>query len=670
MRRATGAGESDHGWLVELAGVCRLFEGDDGAGVVALDDVSVRIGLGEFVCITGASGSGKSTLLNILGCLDRPTAGEYRIANRDVGTLSVDGLARLRREMFGFLFQAPNLLDCETIEGNVALPASYAGMPRAMRRRRARCLLDQLGIDRRIGNSAKELSGGEQQRVAIARAMINDPPVLLADEPTGALDSAQGSELMAHLQSMAKRGSAVIVASHDPFVAARAGRRIELRDGRVVADSGSGLADQPGPQFRNVAHEVPSSVSSCLTALRSGFVSLTRRTPTRSRSALAILSTALGIWSAITLLSIAQGTFQEYRKSIGSLGADQITVTGLARGGGIDVSPEDARAIKDNVANVRAAVAGLQGRLEIRYGENAAEADITAGGIRAGGLPTFRYMEYSIGQGGFLESRDNEQAAHVVVLSADLCRTLFPLGTSPVGEFVLVDGTPFLVKGVLAPHPIMQLPVYQEASSFRPAPMVDVNAFVPYNTARGLGWPTLGSYLDVFALETDGLDELARNVRDMLYRRHGRAPLNLLVHSDLIGVWEQAERQQSVVLGGVAVIVLLTSGLGVTGSMLASFNMRRREVGIRLANGARPRDILWQCQAESVMVAAAGGVVGTLLPFLSDSAIEAVADVSVAYASWFTPVALGSALLVGLIFGAVPAYRSARLEATLALMAE
>ena len=224
--------------LIELCGVDRTFDDESGSQVEALVDVTLRIDAGEFVCITGPSGSGKSTLLNILGCLDRPTQGEYRFDGSNVASLDDDGLAAIRRQAFGFVFQSYNLLDSATARQNVELPATYAALPTTRRRERAKELLQSFGMVRRSDHRPAELSGGEQQRVAIARALMNGGRVILADEPTGALDSEQGEAIMVLLADLAKRGHTVVVVSHDPAVAACARRRVELRDGRVVEDSG------------------------------------------------------------------------------------------------------------------------------------------------------------------------------------------------------------------------------------------------------------------------------------------------------------------------------------------------------------------------------------------------------------------------------------------------
>ena len=231
--------------LIELRGVGRVFEDEGGARIRVLSDVTLTIEAGELVCVTGPSGSGKSTLLNIIGCLDRPTAGEYCFDGRDVAVLDADELARLRCDEFGFVFQAFNLLESGTSQRNVELPARYLGLEARPARERARKLLESLGLGERLDHRPTELSGGEQQRTSIARALMNGGRVILADEPTGALDSAQGEEVVSLLKGLAERGHTVVIVSHDAAIAAGADRRIALSDGHVVADSGAAASESP-----------------------------------------------------------------------------------------------------------------------------------------------------------------------------------------------------------------------------------------------------------------------------------------------------------------------------------------------------------------------------------------------------------------------------------------
>ena len=226
-----------HAPLIELHKVTRTFDGDSGSRANGLVDISLRINAGEFVCITGPSGSGKSTLLNIIGCLDRLTTGSYWFGGQDISGFTGDGLARLRRRAFGFVFQESNLLESANAQDNVELPMAYTMLDRRHRRDRARQLLTILGLGDRMAHLPSELSGGEQQRVSIARALANGAPVVIADEPTGALNTEQGNEVMVLLKELAERGHAIVVASHDPATVAQATRIIELRDGRLVRDS-------------------------------------------------------------------------------------------------------------------------------------------------------------------------------------------------------------------------------------------------------------------------------------------------------------------------------------------------------------------------------------------------------------------------------------------------
>ncbi len=215
----------------QLAKTYRLGQVD----VAALRGVDVDVGAGEFIAITGPSGSGKSTLMHILGCLDTPTAGTYHLDGEDVSGLSGKRLAQVRNRKVGFVFQTFNLMPRLTVEENVALPLKYrGGVPRSERRARALRLLERLGLAPRVGHRPDELSGGERQRVAIARALVGEPAILMADEPTGNLDSASGAEVMQTFKELHGAGHTIVLVTHDPNVAARAERIIHMSDGRVV----------------------------------------------------------------------------------------------------------------------------------------------------------------------------------------------------------------------------------------------------------------------------------------------------------------------------------------------------------------------------------------------------------------------------------------------------
>lgn len=202
-----------------------------------LHGITLDIRAGEFVAIKGASGSGKSTLMNILGCLDSPSGGEYLLDGEDVSTLDADELAALRRRTFGFVFQSYNLIATSTAQENVEVPAIYAGMPAAERHERAAELLGSLKLGDRLDHRPNQLSGGQQQRVSIARALMNGGRIILADEPTGALDSQSGEDVMALLRSMHEQGNTIIVITHAREVAERADRLIEIRDGQILSDT-------------------------------------------------------------------------------------------------------------------------------------------------------------------------------------------------------------------------------------------------------------------------------------------------------------------------------------------------------------------------------------------------------------------------------------------------
>jgi putative ABC transport system ATP-binding protein len=222
--------------LIETRDLARHYTLGDQV-VTALAGVSVDVESGEFVAVMGPSGSGKSTFMNLVGCLDRPTAGRYVLDGEEISALGADGLATIRNRKIGFVFQQFNLLDRQDALANVELPMVYAGLARRERRRRAQEALERVGLGERVHHLPTQLSGGQQQRVAIARALVNQPKVLLADEPTGALDSRTSLEIMALFQDLNRQGVTVLIVTHEPDVAAFAGRVVRFRDGRVVSDA-------------------------------------------------------------------------------------------------------------------------------------------------------------------------------------------------------------------------------------------------------------------------------------------------------------------------------------------------------------------------------------------------------------------------------------------------
>ena len=657
--------------LIELAGVGRVYRrsGARGRGVAtrALSDVTLTIERGEFVAVMGPSGSGKSTLMNILGCLDRPTAGAYRFRGRDVGRLHPDELAALRRESFGFVFQSYNLIGSATARENVELPSAYAGLRRMQRADRAEYLLRAFGLGARLKHRPRALSGGEQQRVAIARALMNGGRLILADEPTGALDSKNGEDVLGVLADLAASGHTVIVITHDPDVADWAERRIELLDGRVVADRKTPVrprADtepdwESGTRFAESGEvNAPSALARTAEALQSTFASLRANLlrGSRLRTALTVLSVTVGVWSVVAMLSVVQGGYRAGVETVSRAGADAMSIRpGLPfpdrRSTPVRLTADDAEAIA-RLDNVRGVLPHLGGRRVLRHGDRQTEAS-----VQAATPDLLAIRGWTLARGVFLTERDSDRNEPVVVIGAKIRDELFPTGGA-LGGRVLIGGTPFLVKGVLVRFARQG----SVAADYR-----DREVLVPLGTARTLlfGRSALDS-ITVHTADPKRLGETARAVGDLLSRRHGHR--GFMVDADIglrIG-FTTVERLLSALIGAVGAISLFVGGMGVTSVMLVSVAERTREIGIRMATGARRRDILRQFLLEAVAVTIAGGVLGTALGFASRFAFEAF-DVPAGLSPWFVAAALGCAVGTGLAAGIVPARRAAGLDPVAAL---
>ena len=644
-----------------------MFEGGDGGEPVrALDGVSLSIHAGEFVCITGQSGSGKSTLAHILGCLDRPTGGTYRFRGRDVCRLHGDELARLRRDWFGFVFQSYHLIDTASAHENVALPAIYKAAGGPARNKRSLALLDSLGMGGKTECRPAELSGGEQQRVAIARALMNGGRVILADEPTGALDSARGDEVIAVLRGLAQGGRTVVIVSHDRTVAEQASRRIELRDGRVVADSdpcptaAAGGLPAAMPDFPRRTATVPSVVGSAFQAIR--------RRP--FHSALNVLSASLGIAFATTLSVLVEGAFDRAARNVASLGAEIVTVSGRIEG--IRLTLDDAAAIRSEVANVRHVVARHWETVTVQHGEKSIEVNMAA--VGESGLPRVLGEAYAIEAGSYLTDRDIEEGPQLVVLSRRLRNALFRPDTDPIGETLIVKGVPFLVKGILRAHSVESRANRREHWDWK--------LYMPLTAYIAVfGSPQEGMGLQVYTADPDRAYETGKRISDLVARRHGARPY-IHVHAEDLALWRTVKGVGYLVLVCVVAIALTFCGWSIMAVMLASVTQRKQEIGIRLAVGARGRDIARQFFAEATVTSLVGAVLGWLMGVALGLAISAAfaseppqvpqptarLELPAAFAVWMAPATLFYAVAMGVLSAIVPARRAAKLDPVRVLM--
>ena len=652
--------------LIDLQGVSRAYDGDGGEPVWALRDVTLGIGQGEFVCLAGPSGSGKSTLLNIIGCLDRSTAGAYRFAGADTAGLDADGRAALRRDSIGFVFQGAHLLDAETARANVTLPAAYRGLGRDAADERADELLRELDLGDKADARAGDLSGGERQRVAIARALMNGPRVVLADEPTSALDAAHSDEVLDALAALPQRGHTVVVASHDAAVRARAERTVELQGGLVVADSGpvGGRGEQaPAPAPAPAVVSAPLRVAR---AAREAARALLRRP---LPSGLATLSVALGAACVIATLGMAIGAYDGSTAAMGRMGMDEIYANGSWPGPSIRVTPEDAQAIAA-LPTVRRAEMQSDWDVTLRRGDKQLEK--TVYGVGGVFPPQFMWMDYTVANGAPLRPEDDTLRSRVVVISAPVRDALFGEDASAVGETLWVNDHAFTVKGVYAPHPIFSQAMYRERGQ------IDYRIRAPFSAMRDLfgdhDIEDFALHVKAQAADPSQVQAAAAAIRDLLIRRHGLSDpekVQVQVQDYVSGPYWAMVHNRLALVGALAAVAFLAGGCVTTVVMLAAVRGRSAEIALRMALGARRRDVGWQFVAESSLMAAIGGLAGAALGLATVWVVGTWFDFrQITYEAWFVPAAICCAVAVGLAAGIVPARRASGLDPAAVLAEE
>ncbi|WP_426182341.1 MacB family efflux pump subunit [Pseudomonas sp. TWRC1-2] len=653
--------------LIELKNIRKSYGGGDSPQVDVLRGIDLSIHAGEFVAIVGASGSGKSTLMNILGCLDRPTEGDYLFAGENVAHLDSDELAWLRREAFGFVFQGYHLIPSGSAQENVEMPAIYAGISAAERHARAKALLTRLGLADRTGNRPHQLSGGQQQRVSIARALMNGGHIILADEPTGALDSHSGAEVMALLDELAGQGHVVILITHDREVAARANRIIEIRDGLIISDSATRDTHVPATAHSGALQAVDlrqrladgaehngawkaELVDAVQAAWRVMWIN-------RFRTALTLLGIIIGVASVVVMLAVGEGSKRQVMAQMGAFGSNIIYLSGS--------SPNPRTPLGIVTLNDVAALAALP-QVKRIMPVNGSDA-----GVRFGNLDYLAYVggndvnfpeifNWPVVEGSYFTEADEHAGATVAVIGHRIREKLFKNVATPIGQYILIENVPFQVIGVLA-----------EKGSSSGNKDSDDRVAIPYTAASVRLFGTYNpEYVAIAAADARKVHEAELAIDQLMLKLHnGKRDYQLTNNAAMIQAEARTQNTLSLMLGSIAAISLLVGGIGVMNIMLMTVRERTREIGIRMATGARQRDILRQFLTEAVMLSVVGGLFGIALALLVGGVLV-LAEVAVQFSLLAVFGAFGCALVTGVVFGFMPARKAARLDPVKALTSE
>lgn len=632
--------------------------------VKALDGVNVTIEAGEFVAIMGPSGSGKSTLMHILGLLDVPDAGSYRLLNQEVSHLSEDELAALRSRSIGFVFQQFNLLARRSALENVALPLIYSQYdPPAGHVEK---LLKDVGLDTRMDHKPNELSGGQQQRVAIARALVNDPLIIFADEPTGNLDSTSEEEIMRLLRELNEKGITVVMVTHEPEIAQCAKRIIRMRDGKVQSDERLAALSQGKENARTPAasenqirffREVREHFSQAFSSLLANKV----------RSMLSMLGILIGVGAVIAMLALGSGAKQSVETQLASLGSNLLVLRpGAGRSQGVSLGAgsvsrltlEDANEIKNSLTSVARVSPSVSGRGQATYLDKNWNTQIT------GVTSDYASMRASQPkQGRFFDDDENQKRSRVAVIGKTVVRELFG-SQDPVGEFIKINKVPFQVIGVLPE---------KGANTWRDQDDVIV---IPLNTAmrRLLGKDYVDS-IDIEAADASQLEVAQDEVLDLVEKRRRmttsqQGSFEVRNMAEVQAALSETSKTLSWLLASIATISLIVGGIGIMNIMLVSVTERTREIGLRKAIGAKRRDILMQFLIEAMVVSVVGGLLGITLGWSATFLMSKLAGWAAFISMQAVVLAFFFSAGIGVVFGLWPAKKASLLNPIEALRYE
>lgn len=638
--------------LIEIEKLNKYFgKGENQAHI--LKDINLSIDQGDFVAIIGASGSGKSTLMNIIGCLDTASSGVCRIDGKETIAMNADELSNLRQRKFGFIFQRYNLLAALNANENVALPAVYAGMPSRERKARADALLDKLGLKEKTQNRPNQLSGGQQQRVSIARALMNGGEIILADEPTGALDSKSGETVLEILQDLHHEGHTIIMVTHDPNIAATASRVIEIKDGRIIKDE----RQQPYQHQQKLTkgeYRAPRFWDQLVESFKMATSAIMAH---KLRALLTMLGIVIGIASVISVVALGRGTQQQVLSNINSLGTNTMTIM---NGTGFG----DRRAnLTKNLTVSDAELLNKQGFVDSTTPSSNLSATViygntnVTGSVNGVGEQYLNVKGMKMVSGRFFNANEVKEAAQVVVIDANTQKDLGII--APVeGKVILVDKKPLKIIGLA-----------EESNNMH---QTSLKLWTPYTTLM----QRISGEKHIDSLTVKVKDEVEsqtaeKSVISLLSAKHGKKDFFIMNSDTIKQTITSTTNTLTLLISSIALISLVVGGIGVMNIMLVSVTERTKEIGVRMAIGAKQRNILQQFLIEAILICLLGGVIGillagtiiTLFNTLGSNFKMLLSLESVVLAVFFST-------LIGIVFGYMPAKNASKLNPIVALSQE
>lgn len=649
--------------LLSLRGVKRIYTSGE-QKIEVLHGIDLDIYQGELVAIIGASGSGKSTLMNILGCLDKASEGSYEIDGVSTSTLSSDQLAALRRNYFGFIFQRYHLLTHLNASSNVEIPAIYAGTSNAERRENSVKLLERLGLGDKTSHLPSQLSGGQQQRVSIARALMNGGHVILADEPTGALDTKSGKEVLGILKELNAAGHTVILVTHDPSIAAHANRVIEIRDGNVISDVTKEdqvqLQDEQPENIAPLDQNMIKSFGALFMRFKEAFkMAWIAMVTHRMRTLLTMLGIIIGIMAVVSVVALGNGASQKVTNDISSIGTNTITIYPGKDWG--DMRANKIQTLKVNDLDALKHQEYVDGvSPSIQQGGTFHYDSYEASGRITGVSEQFAKVKgLKLESGRFFDEEHVKSIAQVAVLDQNTKEKFFP-NENPIGKVILLGKLPCVVIGVLE----------KQDSPFGGQDNLEV--YIPYTSA--IARITGSRYLNSIVVKVrDGWSNAVAEqlIVNFLSIRHGAKDIFTNSSDTILKTIQKTTGTMTLLVSCIAVISLIVGGIGVMNIMLVSVTERTKEIGIRMAVGARKSDILQQFLIEAILVCLIGGFLGIACSYgVSVIFSMFVQSMSMVFSPLSIVAAVTCSTLIGVVFGYLPAKNAARLDPIDALARE